>query len=141
MSSTDDRLALEAQTATPIAQLDPCLSDISTRAVSGIVTLVWPYNSSTNSLAFNLAEPDARLRRAKGNVRIQLHGSSAKAVAATKLGGGDMVTIGLDGVEWVKDGSSTPVPASRLEWQLQYTERLMLRVRTIVRRPATSTIY
>jgi hypothetical protein len=132
MSSIDNGLALEAQTATPIAQLDPSLSDIPTRAISGIITLVWPYNSSTNSLAFNLAEPDARLRRTKGNVRIQLHGSSAKAVAAMKLGGGDMVTIGLDGVEWVKDSSSTPGPASRLEWQLQYTEKLMLRVRTSV---------
>lgn len=141
MSSPDDGLALEAHTATTIAQLDPKLSDIPTRAVSGIVTLIWPYNSSTNSLAFNLAETDARLRRTKGNVRIQLHGSSAKAVAAMKLGGGDMVTIGLDGAEWVKDGTSTPLPASRSEWQLQYTEKLMLRVRTVISRSATPAVH
>lgn len=64
-------------------------------------------------------------------MRVQLQGSSAQAVSALKLGGGDTVTLGLEGVEWVKD-SSVPVPASRLEWQLQYAEKLVLEVCTAI---------
>lgn len=131
MSSTNTGFALEGRTATPIAQLDPSLPDLLSRAVSGTVTLVWPYNSVTKTLAFTIAEPDARRRRTKGQVRVQLQGSSAQAVSALKLGGGDTVTLGLEGVEWVKD-SSVPVPASRLEWQLQYAEKLVLEVCTAI---------
>lgn len=114
--------------------LDPNIQDQSTRAVTGEVTIVWPYNSITKTLAFLLAEPDVRLRRSKGQVRVQLRGSSAKAVSALKLGGGDTVALALEGVDWVKDSSSVRIPASRVEWQLVFTEKLVLQVHITCRR-------
>jgi hypothetical protein len=119
---------LAAKSTTPIASLSPDLTDQSFRAVVGQVTLVWPYNSTTKSSAFLLAEPDIRLRRHKGQVRVQLQGPCAKAVSDLKLGGGDTVALALEGVDWVKDNSSVRVPASRLEWQLQFSEKLVLQV-------------
>ena len=57
-------------TATPIsiAQLTPDLSAPSTRCIRAIVTLIWPYSSSTSTLKLLLAEHDFRLRRTRGQV-------------------------------------------------------------------------
>lgn len=129
MSSTSSGFPLlEAKSPTPIAELDPDLPDQTSRAVTGEVTLVWPYNSATGSLAFLLADPDVRLRRNKGQVRVQLLGSSAKAVTDIRLGGGDTVALALDGVDWVKDNSVVRIPGSRVDWQLQFSEKLILQV-------------
>lgn len=119
---------LQVRSATPIAGLHPGLPDQHVIAVTGEVTLVWPYNSATKSLAFLLADPDVRLRRDKGQVRIQLLGASAKAVADIRLGAGDTVALALDGVEWVKDNSIVRIPGSRVDWQLQFSEKLILQV-------------
>lgn len=127
MSSTTTGFALEGRTVTPIAQLGPDLPEPSNRAISGLVTLVWPYNSTSKTLAFILAERDSRLRRKKGQVRVQLRGSSAAAISALKLGGGDTVTLGLEGVEWVKD-DTVPFPSSRIEWQIEFADKLVLQV-------------
>jgi hypothetical protein len=89
---------------------------------------VWPYNSITNRLAFLVAEPDFLLRRVNGHVRVELRGSSAKAVAALHLGGGDTVALSLEGVDWSKDDSSVRGSRARVEWQLQFTEKLRLEV-------------
>ncbi|KAH8908666.1 hypothetical protein BR93DRAFT_925747 [Coniochaeta sp. PMI_546] len=130
MSSTSSGFPLlEAKSPTPIAELHPDLPDQTSRAVTGEVTLVWPYNSATGSLAFLLADPDVRLRRNKGQVRVQLLGSSAKAVTDIRLGGGDTVALALDGVDWVKDNSVVRVPGSRVDWQLQFSEKLILQAR------------
>lgn len=120
---------LQVRSATPIAGLHPGLPDQHVIAVTGEVTLVWPYNSATKSLAFLLADPDVRLRRDKGQVRIQLLGASAKAVADIRLGAGDTVALALDGVEWVKDNSIVRIPGSRVDWQLQFSEKLILQAR------------
>ncbi|KAK3327231.1 hypothetical protein B0T19DRAFT_441247 [Cercophora scortea] len=119
---------LEARAATPIAQLSPDLPDQALRAVRGEVTITWPYNSVTHTLAFLVAEPDVRLRRAKGQVRIELHGPSARAVAECGLGGGDQVLFSLDGAEWATDASPGRIPGARLEWQLRFNEKLDLQV-------------
>ncbi|KAK3685540.1 hypothetical protein B0T22DRAFT_537851 [Podospora appendiculata] len=117
---------LESRAATPIAQLSPDLPDQASRAVRGEVTITWPYNSVTHTFAFLVAEPDVRLRRAKGQVRIELHGPSAKAVAECGLGGGDQVLFSLDGVEWATDASPGRMPGARLEWQLRFNDKLQL---------------
>lgn len=119
---------LSSAVATPIAQLNPNLSEPASRVIIGKVAIVWPYNSVSNTLAFLLAEPDILLRRIKGEVRVQLHGSSAKRVAECKLGGGDAVALYLDGVVWGKDSSPIRMPAARLDWQLEFAEKLRLEV-------------
>lgn len=127
-SSSSGFPLLEHKTPTAIADLSPDLSDQNLRAVTGEVTLVWPYNTATKSLAFLLADPDARRRRQKGQVRVQLSGPSAKAVAGIRLGAGDTVAIALDGIDWVKDSSIVRVPGSRVDWQLQFSDKLILQV-------------
>lgn len=119
---------LEAAEGIPIAQLSPELQDPKTRVVRGVVTITWPYSIIKKTIAFLLAEPDFRLRRAKGQVRVEFRGSSAKAVQDAGLGSGDEVALCLDGVELVADDSKTRVPGTSLEWQLIFTERLLLQV-------------
>lgn len=119
---------LASLTLTPIAQLDPNLPDQPSRAVRGEVTITWPYNRVRNTIAFLLAEPDVRLRRAKGQVRVELHGPAAKAVADCGLGGGDQVQFSLDGADWAKDESPGRIPGARVDWQIQFAERLVLQV-------------
>ncbi|KAK4460870.1 hypothetical protein QBC42DRAFT_339437 [Cladorrhinum samala] len=120
---------LASKTATPIAQLNPDLPAQSSLAVRGEVGITWPYNSVTKTLAFLIAEPDVRLRRAKGQVRIELHGPSAKALSNCEFGAGDELIISLDGAEWEKDTSPGRIPGSRVDWQLQFSDKLALQVR------------
>ncbi|KAG6356872.1 hypothetical protein INS49_014747 [Diaporthe citri] len=119
---------LATKTATPIAQLAPELPDQATRKVHGEVTITWPFSSVSKSVAFLLAEPDFRLRRDKGQVRIQLNGPSAEVVGGLELGSGDEVTLDLDGVEWARDEEPARPPGSRSDWQLKFVGKLTLKV-------------
>jgi hypothetical protein len=120
--------ALASTSPIPIAQLTPLLAAPSTRSVKAIVTLTWPYSSATGSVAFLLAEPDFRLRRTKGQVRAQFSGSSAKAVSKSGIASGDEVILSLDGVEWVQDEAPFATPGRGIEFDLKFTERLLLEV-------------
>lgn len=122
--------ALTSRDRTPIAQLNPDLPGQSERIVSGEVTITWPYNSVTKTTAFLVAEPDIRLRRNKGQVRVELHGPSAKAFSSSGIGAGDEVTFSLDGAQWAKDESPGRVPGARLDWQLLFNQKLSLQVWT-----------
>lgn len=119
---------LASRTTTPITQLNPDLSDQANRKIHGEVTITWPYSSVNKRFAFLLAEPDFRLRREKGQVRIVLNGPSAEAVCDWELGSGDEVTLALDGVDWAKDEEPARPPGSRLDWQLKFGGNLMLKV-------------
>lgn len=119
---------LATKTATPIAQLGPDLPDQGTRKLHGEVTITWPFSSVSKSVAFLVAEPDFRLRRDKGQVRVQLNGPSAEAVGALELGSGDEVTLDLDGVEWARDEEPARPPGSRSDWQLKFAGKLVLKV-------------
>ncbi|GKT58533.1 3-dehydroshikimate dehydratase [Colletotrichum tofieldiae] len=120
---------LEAAEGIPIAQLRPDVQEPEKRVARGVVTITWPYSIVKKTIAFLLAEPDFRLRRAKGQVRVEFDGSSAKAVADAALGSGDEITLSLDGVEFVVDDSKTRVPGTSLEWQLRFTERVLLQAK------------
>lgn len=124
----DVGMQLASGIATPIAKLEPSLEDQATRIVSGEVTITWPYNSIHKSFAFLLAEPDFRLRRDKGLVRVQLNGPSAAVVGEWGLGSGDEVTLSLDGVEWAKDDEPARPPGSRQDWQLNFAGKLAIKV-------------
>ncbi|KAK4151817.1 hypothetical protein C8A00DRAFT_16830 [Chaetomidium leptoderma] len=126
----DSATMLASQFATPIAQLNPDLPDQATRAVRGEITITWPYNSVTKTLAFLLAEPDVRLRRAKGQIRIALQGPSATVAFESGLGAGDELLFSLDGATWSKDVSPGRIPGARVEWQLQFNQRLVLQVKS-----------
>ncbi|OLN82117.1 hypothetical protein CCHL11_07684 [Colletotrichum chlorophyti] len=129
MSGDQQHSQLEAAEGIPIAQLSPEVQDRERRAVRGVITITWPYSIIKKNIAFLLAEPDFRLRRAKGQVRVEFTGSSAKAVADASLGSGDEVTISLEGVQLVADDSQTRVPGTSLEWQLRFKERVLLKAK------------
>lgn len=111
----------------PIAQLRPGLDPKAT-SVTGIVTLIWPYASSSQSTSLLLVEPDFRLRRDRGQVRLLINGSSAKAVARLGVRIGDRLSLSLEGSEWVKNNPAVTTPGKGIEWDLRYGERMVLQV-------------
>ncbi|KAH7324062.1 hypothetical protein BKA65DRAFT_555722 [Rhexocercosporidium sp. MPI-PUGE-AT-0058] len=123
---TNGAIALESTEHVPIAQLSPEIAAPATRAIRAVVTLTWPYSSATGSVAFLLSEPDFRLRRTRGQVRVRFSGSSAKAVAASGIASGDEVIVCLDGVEWISDDATVVTPGRGIEYELKFSERLLL---------------
>ena len=125
---TNGAIALERTKHIPIAQLNPDLDAPATRSIKAIVTLTWPYSSATGSVAFLLSEPDFRLRRSRGQVRVRFSGSSAKIVADSGIASGDEVLLSLEGVEWISDDTTVVTPGRGIECELRFTERLLLQV-------------
>ncbi|KAI9777436.1 MAG: hypothetical protein M1839_008848 [Geoglossum umbratile] len=116
---------LSSTTNLPIAQLDPLLSSLPSKSIKAVVTLIWPYSSSKRSISLLLAEPDFRLRRNRGQVRVHFHGSAARTVARREVRSGDVVNLGLEGAEWLRVEES-PVPGRGVDWELTFTERLLM---------------
>lgn len=128
-TETSSRAASLLDTAhIPIAQLTPLLRAPSTRSIKAIVTLIWPFSSRTNSFTVLLAEPDFRLRQTRGQVRVEFAASSAREAGKAKIGSGDEVILSLDGAEWINDDSAARTPGRGVEWQLRFTERILLQV-------------
>ena len=113
---------------TPIATLTPELSDIESKEFRAIVTLIWPYSSSTRQCALLLAETDFRLRRNKGQVRVRFTGPSAKEIAGTGVGIGDEIIIGLQGAQFVQEEADVRTPGKSIDWELSYSKILRARV-------------
>jgi hypothetical protein len=116
---------------TPIAHLKPSI-EATNISVSGIVALIWPYSASQSSYSLLLVEPDFRLRRHKGQVRLHFTGSSAKAVARGGIRSGDQLLLSLDDVQWTQDASAaeatTQTPGKGIDWELRFQERVVLQV-------------
>ncbi|KAI1326860.1 hypothetical protein F5Y16DRAFT_373612 [Xylariaceae sp. FL0255] len=125
------RLAtFNAAHATPIAQLSPDLPDPHSKAVHGLVTITWPYNSVKGTFAFNLAEPDFRKRRNKGQVRITFTGRAAKVAGECGLAGNDKVLLSLDGAAWEPEDVDRrqSLPGSELGWKIVFADNFSLKI-------------
>ncbi|KAI2473863.1 hypothetical protein F4781DRAFT_379170, partial [Annulohypoxylon bovei var. microspora] len=129
-NASDPLQQLGAANKIAIADLNPELPEPASRAVRGVVTITWPYSFVKGTFAFILAEPDYRLRRNKGQVRINLTGASAKAASESGLSSSDEVLVSLDGAQWepeqVKKRQS--LPGAGVDWQLKFSEKLLLQV-------------
>lgn len=114
----------------PIAQLSPSIDAPSHRHIEGIVSLLWPYSSSTQTFTLLVSEPDFRLRRSRGQVRVGFHGASAKAVANARVGIGDTVLLSLRGAQWERpaDDEHPVTPGKGVEWNLRYDSGVVLEV-------------
>lgn len=115
----------------PIATLHPSLPTPATKSITSIVTILWPYSSSTRTCALLLAEPDFRLRRRRGQVRVQFFGDAAYAVATSQLGIGDKVILKLAGAQWLQSSGEEEVvrtPGKSVEWELGFKNRLAMLV-------------
>ena len=114
---------------TRIAQLHPEIQEAESRIVDGVITITWPYSHVTNSIAFILAEQDFRLRSRRGQVRVEFHGATGRAISESGIGGGDEIRVSLKGATWEKLQAQTRLPGTALEWQLKFTSRMLLSVR------------
>lgn len=112
----------------PIADLAPSLPAPHNKYIRAVVTLVWPYSSSTRQCALLLADPDYRLRRKKGQVRVRLAGPSAKAVAQAEIGIGDTVSLSLEGAQWLEDRGEIRTPGKSVDWELKFNQRVVIEV-------------
>ncbi|KAK8012578.1 hypothetical protein PG991_009953 [Apiospora marii] len=121
-------MAFTDHAPTPIAQLNPELP-AQTATVRGVVTIVWPYSSTTSSLSFTIAEPEYRLRRPKGQIRVNFAGHIAKEVSGSGIGSGDELVICLDGVEWEAAATNTRLASAGHEWQLKFSQKLRLQAK------------
>jgi hypothetical protein len=117
----------------PIAHLGPSLSNPESGRIRAIVALIWPYSSSTKSVALLLVEPDFRLRVKRGQVRVQLRGASAAALARTKVGSGDEILLNLEGVQWVEAAPGITTPGKSVDTELLFKRRLVCQVGLVLR--------
>lgn len=113
---------------TPIAELGPSLAAAESRHIRAIVTIMWPYSSSTKTVALLLVEPDFRLRNKRGQVRVQFRGASAVEVARAGVASGDEVILGLRGARWVEATPGISTPGKSVDAELVYGRRLALKV-------------
>ncbi|KAI0413475.1 hypothetical protein F5X98DRAFT_351980 [Xylaria grammica] len=122
---------LETARVIPIAELCPDLPEPNAKAVGGVVTITWPYNKVKGTFAFNLAEPDFRLRRNRGQVRIDFTGRAAKAVGDCGLGGNDEVRLSLKGAAWEAEAVNKrrSLPGADVGWRLVFSNNLVLEIK------------
>jgi hypothetical protein len=108
----------------PIAQISPSLEHLGERSICAVVTLVWPYSSATKSLSLLLAEPDFRLRRLSGQVKVVFHGPVAEKVAKTQVGIGDEVSLSLAGSRLDANNAA----GNCVAWDVHFDGRMSLEV-------------
>ncbi|KAK3686791.1 hypothetical protein LTR37_019470 [Vermiconidia calcicola] len=112
----------------PITDLTPDTAPPADESIQGIVTLSWPYSSSTRQCAILLADRDFRLRNRKGQVRVRFTGASAEAVARSRIGIGEEVVLSLNGASWEKDPEATRTPGKSVDGELFFGKKLALRI-------------
>lgn len=115
-------------TMIPIAQINPELDNIAESSIRATVTLVWPYSSSTKAFSCLLAEPDFRLRRSNGQVKVVFHGAVAENVAKSQVGIGDGVALSLAGSRLEKNETATQTPGRFVAWDVHLDDRVHLEV-------------
>ncbi|KAL4804882.1 hypothetical protein BDV18DRAFT_152870 [Aspergillus unguis] len=115
-------------TAIPIAQISPDDDRLQQSSIHAVVTLLWPYSSSTKSLSVLLAEPDFRLRRSNGQVKVFFHGHVAEEVARTHVGIGDSVYLSLAGSRLGSNDAATQTPGRSVPWDVHFDASAFLEV-------------
>lgn len=112
----------------PIAQINPAVDRLAERSIRATVTLVWPYSSSTKSFSVLLAEPDVRLRRSNGQVKVTFHALVAERIAETHVGIGDEIVLGLSGCRLEGNGTATQTPSRYVAWDVHFDNRVHIEV-------------
>lgn len=116
-------------TVVPIQELDTSTDPPRNSTIHAVVTLLWPYSSSTRQCALLLSERDFRLRARGGQIRVKFSGPAARSVAEGKLGIGNEVVLELGSGQWVRDevGVAVHVPGKSVG-ELQFGRGVRLRV-------------
>ena len=125
MESNGNPLAVRPSSASiPIAQISPALDRLEEQSIRAVVTLVWPYSSATKTLSLLLSEPDVRLRRANGQVKVIFYDIVAEMVAKSKVGIGDEVALSLNGSRLVNNETT----GNYVGWDIHFDDRVLLEV-------------
>ncbi|KAK6004548.1 hypothetical protein QM012_008410 [Aureobasidium pullulans] len=114
----------------PISSLSPSSVLPADCGFKALVTLLWPFSSTTGQCALLLADPDARRRYQKGQVRVRFTGPSARQIAASGIGIGDSVQVALVGVQWLTESDTALVktPGRSVDGELLFTNRLHMTI-------------
>ncbi|KAI4755055.1 hypothetical protein E4T52_10323 [Aureobasidium sp. EXF-3400] len=106
-----------------ISSLSPSSAPPPNCGFKALVTLLWPFSSATGQCALLLADPDARQRYLKGQVRVRFTGPSAHQIAVSGIGIGDSVQVALVGVQWLTE-SLVKTPGRSVDGELIFNNRL-----------------
>ncbi|KAJ5197488.1 hypothetical protein N7449_007967 [Penicillium cf. viridicatum] len=120
--------ALAHLTRVPIAQLSPDIEQLTEKSFLAAVALVWPYSSSTKSVSLLLAEPDFRLRGAKGQIKATFHGRVAEKVAESHVGIGDTVCLALKDIKFVSNDGVQQTPGRSVAWDAHWENGVFLEI-------------
>ncbi|KAJ9488620.1 hypothetical protein VN97_g4667 [Penicillium thymicola] len=120
--------ALGHLTRVPIAQLSPDIEQLAEKSFFAAVALVWPYSSSTKSVSLLLAEPDFRLRGAKGQIKATFHGRVAEKVAESHVGIGDTVCLALKDIKFVSNDGVQQTPGRSVAWDAHWENGVFLEI-------------
>jgi hypothetical protein len=109
-----------------ISSLSPTSAIPSNHGFKALVTLLWPFSSANGQCALLLADPDARQRYQKGQVRVRFTGPSAHQIAISGIGIGDSVQVALVGVQWLTESDTALVktPGKSVDGELMFKNRL-----------------
>ena len=69
------------------------------------------------------------MRYKKGQVRVQVHGAVAQALAKSKFGIGDEVELNLEGAHWVDTEPGVTTPGKSLDSELLFRRKISVKVR------------
>ncbi|CAI7590819.1 unnamed protein product [Penicillium viridicatum] len=120
--------ALAHLTRVPIAHLSPDIEKLAEKSFLAAVALVWPYSSSTKSVSLLLAEPDFRLRGAKGQIKATFHGGVAEKVAESHVGIGDTVCLALKDIKFVSNDGVQQTPGRSVAWDAHWENGVFLEI-------------
>lgn len=111
----------------PVLDLSPDNSN-STSYLEANVALVWPYSSSSATLALLLVDTYTKPGQLRGQVKVIFRYGCARNVANTKVGIGDTVRLHLNDCAWNETGDVISTPGKKLAWDLEYTSRVRAQI-------------
>jgi hypothetical protein len=97
----------------------------STSLLHGIITIKWPYSSSTQKLTFLLADPDPRKRAAGGQVKVTLLGKSAEFI--DQIESGEEISVAPADDTGVSVESEQ---GGRIKWHITFSQGCILLVQS-----------
>lgn len=108
----------------PLASIAPGVADLEPLFFVATISLIWPFSASSSHLSILACEEDFRLRRSRGQLRVNFNGPSASAVDATGIQIGDSVSLSLEGAEFetLEDATERDIP-----WAVTFSSRLIMK--------------
>jgi hypothetical protein len=89
----------------------------STSLLRGVVTIKWPYSSSTQKLTFLLADPDPRKRASGGQVKVTLVGQAAQVLDQMESGEEISIAATRNNTPLIEEENSR-----RTNWHITFPE-------------------